>query len=316
MNLCIIQVQYFEQAIEIDPNYAPAHAGLAFSYRALSSIYMHPQEVMPKAKDAALRALELDETLSEAHTSLGFTRLFYDWDWPGAERAFKRALDLNPSSAEAHNWYRAYLTAMGRHEEAIAEARQALRLDPFSLGVQAESLWSLFLARRYDEVIEQAGKALDMEPSFAFGYGDRGLAYAARGEFPQAIADLQTATQLDDSPILALFLAYGYAVSGQRYEAGKLLDEIKELSKRRYVCPYEIAAVYVGLGEDDQAFEWFQQAVRDRSDCVPWLSVDPRFDRIRSDPRFTELLEQVGLVPRVSPRRIKRRLSPAELGVE
>ena len=287
-------IEYYEQAIEKDPDYALAYTGLAFTYRLLSSDYLHPREVMPRAKEAALKALELDEALSEAHASLGVIELLYEWDWPVAEKEFKWAIELNPSSADAHLWYGLYLTAMGRHDEAIAETRQALNLDPFSLYVQSWSLWTGYLTRRYDLTIEQARKTVTIDPNFGWGHAYLGLALAAKGEYDEAVRELRTAVGLADSPLIPLFLAYVYAISGQRAEAEKIVEDVKNITDR-YVCPYEVAAVYVGLGEDDLAFEWFQQAMRDRSDCIPFLAVDPRFDHIRSDPRFVALVEQAGL---------------------
>jgi len=285
----------FQQAIAKDPRFALAQAGKAVCYTRLSSFYMPPREAMPHAKEAALKALELDEGLSEAHTALALVKLFYDWDRTGAEEELKRAIALNPSSAEALAWYGYYLASLGRHEEALAKTRRAQALDPLSAVRHADLQWVLLLARRYDEVLEEGRKALELEPHFALARSNTGLAYALKGEFPRALAELERSARMDDSPVMALALAYGYAVSGKTREAARLLAEMKTLSHRRYVCSFEMATAHATLGETDRAFEWLRRALGERSDCMVWLKAEPMLDSLRSDPRFSALLREVGL---------------------
>jgi len=290
-------VEYFQQAIEKDPGYALAYAGLAGSYAALSSYYLAPRDAMPKAKDAATKAVELDDALAEAHTALGAIRLTYDWDGSAAETELKRAIALNPNSPTAHDWYAQFLIAMGRHNEAIEEIRRAQELDPLSLSISADQELVLFMARRYDEAIEQCRKAIDYAPNFYLPRAYLGITYAQKRRFPEAIAELQAARKLDDSPVVLAFLAEATALSGDRNQAKKLRDELTEVAKRRYVCSYEIATVHASLGEKEAAFQWFEKAYEDRSDCIIWLKADPRLDSLRSDPRFTKMLRRVGLPP-------------------
>ena len=250
---------------------------------------------MPEAKAAATKALELDEKLAEAHASLGIVRAWYDGDFVAAEREFKRAIELNPNYAFAHTRYGGYLAAMGRHQEAVAEMKRAQELDPVALNINAQLGWVLFVGRQYDQAIEQCRKTLELEPKFSRAHTFMGLAYLGRGEFSQAVAESQKGAQLDDSPLLLAMLGGVYAVSGNRDEAREVLDGLKERSKHRYVCSYEIATVYVGLSERDEAFKWLETAYDERSDCMIWLKVDPRLDPIRPDSRFPALLRRVGL---------------------
>ncbi len=290
-------IDYFEQALKIDPKYALAFTGLALSHAGLTSFYLPPWETMPKAREAAKKALELDEALSEAHTSLGLVLFFYDWDWPGAEREIRRAIELNPNSADAHAMYSSYLGAMARHEEALAEERRAQELDPLSLMAAGGVSWQSFIARRYDLAIEECRKAIAVEPRFGFAHTLMGLALAQKGRFAEAIAAAQKGNQLDDSPLVLAMLGGIYGLAGKRDEAEKVLRQLEAQSKRRYVCPYEVATIYVSLGDKDTAFKWLQKAYRDRSDCIPWLKVDPRLDPLRSDARFTDLVRRVGFPP-------------------
>ncbi len=297
-------IRYFEQAIARDPAFAPAYAGLAFAYASMSSYYLAPREVMPKAKEAALKAVQLDETLSDAHAWLGFVLTFYDWDWPAAERELKRALELNPSSADAHLVYGNYLMVMGRAAEAIEEMKRAQQLDPLSLPVRAGpagAAWVLVNARRYDEAIDQARRALEIDPKFAWAHSLLGIAYGQKGEFSRAIAAYEEGVRQDNSPMLKALLAYGYAQAGRRREAGPLLREIEDTYRTRYLCAYEIATVHLALGDKDRALEWLNKALGDRADCIPWMNVDPRLESLRSDPRFQEMLERVALAPRRRP---------------
>jgi eukaryotic-like serine/threonine-protein kinase len=286
---------YFEQAINRDPNHAPAHAGLAFVYRNLSSYYLPPREAMPKAKAAAEKALQLDETLTDAHISFAAILMFYEWDWPAAEKQLKRALELNPSSAEAHLLYGNYFEALGRSQEALAEVRLAQALDPLSLPVQAAVLFSFMGARQYDQVIEHARRITEREPGFAVGYMVAALAHGEKGEFDPAIEMMEKATKIEDNTTFTAMTAHVHAAKGDRREAEKLLADLKSISSRRYVCAYELAHAYVKLGDKKQAFEWLEKGERERADCMAWLLSEPWMDPLRSDPRYREIIQRVGL---------------------
>lgn len=288
-------IEYFQRAIAKDPTYALAYSGLADSYVTLSTFYWPPREAMPKSKAAALKALELDESLSEAHTSLGNVYFFYDWDWMATEREAKRAIELNPNNANAHDLYGTYLTAMGRTEEALAELQRAYELDPFSLGILADRSFWPFMARKYDLAIANGRKAIETEPNLAFAHSSLALAYAQTGRYPEAIAEADTAHRLDDSPLIASFRAGVYALAGRKTDANKALGDIEEQMKRRYSCGYEVAVVYVSLGQKDKAFEWFQKAHDARSDCMVLVKIDPRLDGLHGDPRYQALIRSLGL---------------------
>jgi len=288
-------LDYFDQAIAREPSYAPAHAGLAFAYAGLASIYRPPREVMPKAKAAALRALELEETLAEAHTTLAGVLLFYDWDWPGAEKHLKRALELSPSSAAAHLRYGSYYTALGRSQEALAEIRRAQALDPLSLAVQGDLLFSLVGARQFDEAIAQAQRTLAREPNFAFGYVIAALAWGEKGEFERAIEAMEKATKIETNTTFTALTAHVQAAKGNRREAEKLLAELKAVSSRRYVCAYEVAHAYVKLGDKKQAYEWLEKGKQERADCMVWLMSEPWMDPLRGDRQYREMLDHIGL---------------------
>jgi len=287
-------IEYFQQAIDKDPTYAPGFAGLADCYSALPDFYLAPSETMPKAKQAAVKALELDETLAEAHNSLAFVSFIYDWDFVAAEREFKRAIELNPSEAANHDRYAMYLAAMGRFPEAMSEAKRAQELDPLSVLTNVGPAYQLQWARQYDESIRLLHKVIDMEPNFWPAHMHLGLAYEGSGKFPEATAELEKARQLSDSPLVLAMLGGVYAVSGRRVEAMKVLEELKEQEKQRFVCPYETATVYVGLGETEEAFKWLEKGYQERSMCMVWTKTDPRLDPIRSDARLADLMRRLG----------------------
>ncbi len=289
-------LEYFQQAIEKDPNFALAHAGMAGSYNALGGFNVRPpREVYPKARLAVLTALNLDPLLAQAHTELAMVNLTYDWDWSGAEREFKRALEINPSDSDAHYYYSLYLTLMGQFDNAIAEIRKAQELDPVSLVKLTGLAQMLLLARRYDEAIEQCRKALEMDPNLGFAHWLLGLAYMYKGSYDPAILALQKSIPLSgDSPDEAAALAHAYALSGNRTEARKILEDLKKQAKRRYTSPGTMADLYGLLGDKDQAFALLEKAYEERDNMVALLKVDPYFDPLRSDPRFTNLLRRVG----------------------
>ncbi len=286
-------IEFFQQAIKKNDRFAPAYAGLALAYSSLASTYAPPHEVMPKAKAAAVRALDLDETLSEAHTALANVHLFYDYDWTGAEKELKRAIELNPSSAAAHDLYGNYFTALKQFEQGLAEGRRAHDLDPLSLLIVGDVLNTLIDARRFDEAIAECRKALEREPNFATAHMVMGLALAEKRQFPEALAAMRKAYQIDPNPTLSLMLAQVQAASGNRVEAEKLVLQVEEMAKRRYVCDFEIAQVYTVLGEKDQAFRWLNLGKKQQCDCLVWLQAEPWMDPLRIDPRYSELVKRV-----------------------
>jgi serine/threonine protein kinase/tetratricopeptide (TPR) repeat protein len=288
-------IEYFQRTTEQDPNYASGFAGLASAYANLSTNYRAPREVMPQAKAAALRALELDQNLAEAHTWLGFVSINFDWDAVTAERELKRATELNPSYADAHNIYAWCLSGMGRHEQAIVEAKRAMELDPFSRLTYGDPSWVLLMARRYDRALLESQTVVERLPDFGYARAVLGLSYAENGRYAEAVREAQSATLLDDSPLMLALLAQAHALSGNKSQAMRVLEDLKELTKKRYVCSYEVAIAYVLLSEKDQAFSWFNKAVEDRSDCMVALAVDPRLDSLRSDTRLQDLVRRVGL---------------------
>ena len=292
-------IEHFQQAIDLDPNYALAHAGMAdaYAFLAASSGGFPPRETYPMAEAAALKALEIDDTLGEAHTSLGFFRLLYDWNFTASEREFKRAIELTPGYANAHDGYGFYLKAMGQFEEAIRECRQAQQLDPLSLFTTLSLGWAYYFARQYDRAIEQGRKTLEMDPRFAFAHFHVGMASTQKEKYEEAIAALSQAFTLSDSLAFKAHLAYAYAKAGQHAEARQVSAELRELARQRYVAAYYFAIIHLGLGEMDEAFTWLERAYEERSGFLAFLKVEPMLDGLRADARFADLLRRVGLAP-------------------
>jgi serine/threonine protein kinase/tetratricopeptide (TPR) repeat protein len=291
--------EYFQQAVDKDPAYAPAWAGLADCY-AVYSLYdvLPPREAVPRAKEAATKALALDDGLAEPHAALAYVKTFYDWDWQGAEREFKRAIGLNPNYATGHHWYSIHLDSVGRLDEAIAEAKRAQDADPLSLPIGTAFGHAFYFARRYDQAIDQLRKTLEMDQNFLLAHWALGMSYEQGVRHNEAIAEFQKAASLSRGQALALGgLGHAYAISGKRAEAQKVLTELKDQSKRRYVAPIHIALVYVGLGDKAQAFEWFERAHEDHSDLLTRIKVNPQFDSLRGEPRFQDLLRRMHLTP-------------------
>jgi len=286
--------EYFQRALDLDPRYAPAYAGMADCYVLLSHLGWLPgQELFSKARTAAKRALEIDATLGEAHASLGLVKAFHDYDWPGAESEFKQAIKLNPSYAYAHHWYGHYLIAMGRFEESKAQMERARELDPLSLILNTGVGLAFYYARQYDAAVEQLRKTLALQPDFLFAQVFLGMTYEQKGLRADAITELEKATQAHDNPQAIGALGYVYATSGERDRARTLVEDLVERSKHTYVSPYEIAIIYSGLGETDEALAWLREACEVRPTWLAWLNVDPRFDSLRPDPRFAELLRRM-----------------------
>lgn len=290
-------VQYFDVAIGKDAANALAYASLAAAYTELAGFYLDPREVMPKAKRAAETALRLEETLAEAHAALGYVRLVYDWDGPAAAKSLLRALTLNPTLAQARLNYAAYLTTQARDGEAVREIRRAVDLDPLSIRTHAFGTVLLLFARRFDEAIELARKGLEFEPESAFTIAFQGVAYAEQGRFTEAVDNLERAARLDNSLTILALQAHVLAAAGHKPQAEAVLRQVEEAATRRYFCPYEIATVYATLGDGDTAYELFRKGTDERADCMAWLGVEPWLDSFRSDPRYRELLREIGLTP-------------------
>jgi serine/threonine-protein kinase len=292
-------VDYYKQAIDKDPAYALAYDGLADCYDSQAWYSLRPpKDAYPEARAAARKALELDESLGEAHATLAFVHTFYDWDWPNAEKEFKRAIDLNPSYATAHHWHSDLLAATGRLDESLNEEKRAQELDPLSLIINTWVGWRLSFLGRYDQAIDQYRKALELDPTFVPAHWQLGLAFEQKAMYGQAITELQTATTLSGrSPLYTASLAHAYATAGDRGEARNLLQELNELSKRRYVPAYQLAVVYAGLDEKDNAFKQLENAYAERSGSLIYLNLDPRLKSLHSDPRFADLVRRIGLPP-------------------
>jgi serine/threonine protein kinase/Tfp pilus assembly protein PilF len=291
-------LECFKQAINLDGNYALAYAGMSDCYANMSGAGLPSKEAMVKARTAAIKALEIDDTLAEAHTSLAHVNIIFDWDWSEAETEFKRAIELNPNYAEAHHWYSHYLVAMARMGESLAESLCALELDPLNPGMSTHLGWHHLMAREYDRAIEQFRTALELDRSFSPAHIYLGHAYERKGMYAEAIAQFQKGRALyEKNPLFLGFLGHSYAVSGNRDEARKAINKLKEQPGQEFVWPFMMALIYTGLGEKDQAFECLEKAYQDRNDDLIYLKVEPAFDPLRADPRFTNLLRRVGLTP-------------------
>ena len=292
-----VALAYFNQAIEEDPKYAQAYSGLSDTYALLGDwqyAVMTPKEAMPKAKAAAMKAIELDNSLGEAHNSLAFCLDGFDWDLKGGDKEFLRALELNPGYATAHHWYAWHLSLMGRYPEAIVEMKKAQNLDPLSLIIQADLAELLVIAHQYDESIQESRKAIEMDPNFAMAHNQLGQAYLQKKMNEPAVAQLQMAVQLSDgSPTCVANLARAQSASGNKSEALKLLAELKKRSNASYSHGSEIAAVYAGLGDANQAMSWLEKAYDERFN--PGVLLRPGFDPLRSDARFQDIVRRVGL---------------------
>ncbi|MBI3939784.1 MAG: hypothetical protein HY315_03020, partial [Acidobacteria bacterium] len=284
--------------ISDDPAYALAYVGLADSYFELGRLEIRaPGELTPKAREAARKALNLDATLAEAHASLARIKVHYDWDWAGADAAFRRALELNPNYSLAHQWYSQYLTAMGRMTEALTEGQEALELDPLNLRIMAYLGWHYLYARQYDQAIDRLRKTLEMDPARAFANSYIGLAYLQKGMRSEATSALVRAVDLfKRSPRSEAELGAAFALLGQTRRARRMLYQLHEVSRERYVSPYSMATIYAGLNERDEAFQWLERAFRDRAVRLVYLKVDPMWDKLRSDARFDSLLRRLKLI--------------------
>lgn len=291
-------IEFFRRAIDIDPDYALAYAGLSNSYAKLGDVELtaiSPREAFSKAKTAALRALELDDKLAEAHTSLAHVHM-HDYDWPSARREFKRAIELNSNYATTRHWYAYYLTMTGRVGEAMKEIAKALELDPLSLPINTDLGELLYFTGQYDKAVEQFQKTLDMDAYYYQAHLVLARVYEQKEMFEEAIAEFFRAQEISaDSTDALASLGHAYGVSGKKKEARDVLARLNELSKGKYVSPYNVALIHLGLGERDRAFEWLRRADEERASSVIFVTIDPRLDPLRSDREFTELLQRVGL---------------------
>jgi TolB-like protein/DNA-binding winged helix-turn-helix (wHTH) protein/Flp pilus assembly protein TadD len=292
-----VALAYFKQTIEEDPKYAQAYSGLADTYALLGDwqyAVMTPKEAFPQAKTAAIKALELDSTLGEAHNSLAFVLDGFDWDFDSAGKEFQRAIELSPGYATAHHWYAWHLSLLGRYDQAIAEMRKAQNLDPLSLIINADLAEVLVLAHSYDESIQQSRKTIEMDPNFALAHNQLAQAYLQKHMYDEAVAELQEAVKLSgDSPTCIANLARAYIASGKGSEAVQLLGDLKKRSNPSHSNASEIAMIYAYLGDTDQAMNWLEKGFEERFN--PGVLLRPGFDPLRLDPRFQKLLRRVGL---------------------
>jgi TolB-like protein/Tfp pilus assembly protein PilF/tRNA A-37 threonylcarbamoyl transferase component Bud32 len=293
-------VDLFDDAVQREPTYALAYTGLADAYASLGFSFdvaaLPPREALPKAKAAALRALELDDRSSEAHTSLAFITFLFDWDWATAERHFRRALEINPNYAHAHHWYSHYLLSRGRVDESLRHSQQALTLDPLSSIINLHLGWHYMYSGQHAEAVDQLRKTIELDPNYAHAHRYLALPFQVQGEFDKAIQALQSALRLlEDSIEIRGELGSAYAAAGRRADAERVLADLDRLGRTRYVSPYFAAAIHAGLGDRDAAFRWLDRAYDDRSDLLVYLHIEPRLNALRSDPRFSDLVRRVGL---------------------
>jgi DNA-binding winged helix-turn-helix (wHTH) protein/tetratricopeptide (TPR) repeat protein len=302
-------VDEFHHAIALDPSYALAYAGLADAYYRESSVHMTLAEAVAKSRAAATTALQLDDSLAEAHAALAVIEFRYDWNFAGAEREFRRAIALNPNDPTAHQWYSECLTALGRVPESVAEARRARDLDPLSAEVEWNLGFALFFGRRYDEAIVVLRKSVETTADLWLTHAFLAWAYAERGDFAQAFPEYAKARALDDNEDTLSHLVRSYTRAGRTADARRTLDEILARAKRGYVSPFYIATAYFGAGDRDNGFAWLQKAYAERSEFLVFINVAPNFDDVRGDPRFIEMVRRGGLAPS-APRRVPDSPSP------
>ena len=292
-------IELFNAALERDARFALAHAGLADCYSLLGWIAfgaLAPQEAFPKAKAAALRAIELDPARADAYNALAWSRLVYDWDWPGAQRDFLKAIEIDPEFALAVSWYGLSLALRGRMDEAIAYSKRAQQIDPLALIVDTLAGWVYYFARRYDDSIEQCLKTLELEPGYVRAHLGLGWAYEQQGRYKEAIEQFQQGAALSGNSVRYVSaLGHAYALAGRRAEAEAQLRHLLNLSDSGHVPASFIASIYAGLGEHELAFQWLETAYHERSGWLACLAVDPQLDGLRRDPRYIDLVRRVGL---------------------
>ena len=288
-------IDLFGQTLARDSSYAPAEAALALAYGALTPDFESPKEVMPKAREHAQRAIALsNDTLAEADTALASVMLRFDWDWTGAERELRHALELNPNSADAHDWYGGYFMSLSMHDQAIAEAGLAHKLDPVSYPIYSDYLNTLVVSRQYGRAIAECRRAVALYPDFAYGYAWLGMAYMLNGQPQEAVKAAQTAYHLDQHVTTTTFLAMAQAAAGNTAQAKRLADELDKKAKSRYVCAYEVAGVRLAMGETDKAVQLLRDGEKERCDCQIWLRSEPWMDALRKDPNYNRFIQNIG----------------------
>jgi len=290
-------IEYFQKAVDKDPTYALAYTGLADSYVLLGwNSYLPPKKVFPKGKAAAMTALKFDPELAEAHTSLAALLWLHDWQWEKAQTEFKRSLEISPTYPTANHWYAEYVMTMGRHDEAIAKIKTGQELDPLSLIINVAVGWACYHAREYDEAVEQLLRTVDLDPNYPVTYWILGLLHRKMGRYDLAIAEGEMSVKLSGgSPLMRAALAHTYGVAGRTTEASQMLDDLTKLAKQKYVAPYFLAGIHIGLGENDRAIEYLEKAHEEHSNWLIYLHMDPSMDSLREDTRFQDLLGRVGL---------------------
>jgi adenylate cyclase len=293
-------IEYFEHAIELDPGYALAYSGIADCYNSsgfsLDVGSLPTNEIASRAKSAALKALEIDDTLAEAHTSLAYARQLFDWDWETAEEGFRKAIDLNPNYANAHHWYSHLLVAMKRFAESLVHSRLALEIDPLSVVMNTHLGWHYLYAREYDSAVRQLQNALCIDPEFLHAHWYLALSYEQKEMFSEAEWEFRAAlTPTDDTLAIEADAAHFYGVSGQGAKAKSIVLKLERLAEKQYVSSFGLALAHLGLGDTDRTFRYLDRSLRERSDMLVYLEVDPRLEPLRDDPRYVDLARRVGL---------------------
>ncbi|HEY6930826.1 MAG TPA: protein kinase [Thermoanaerobaculia bacterium] len=290
-------ITLFEQALARDPKNARCWAGVADAWTGLSDFYLPPREAMPKAREAAEKALALDDSLAEAHTSLAVVYTAYDWKWAEAEKEFRRAIALNPGYAPAHDWYGTLLTSLGRSNESLKESRLATELDPLSPAVYTDLGWNTLLARKPAEAVSPLRKAIELAPDFGLPHAMLAVAFAQTQHPSEALAEAHKAYEVDQSPLVIATAGGALAIAGDSAGARQVLVQLDEISKTHYVCPYEVGIVHIWLGEKDEGLRLLEKGYEVRSACMPFTKVDPRLDPIHSDPRYADLMKRLAFPP-------------------
>ena len=290
-------IVYFDSAIALDPMYSKAYSGMADCYASLGyGSFLAPSDAALKAQAAALKALQLDSTLAEPHASLGYIKFYYSWDWHGAEQEFLKAISLNPNYEIAYDWYGVFLTAMGRLEDARKVIEKAQQIAPLSAFINTDMGFNLYYGKNYDKAIQSLKSTIDLNFDFLLAHLWLARTYQAMKMYKEALEEYQTAQTIAPNWVPTVAgIGNIYGLTGQKIEAKKILDSLKEMSAQKYVTPYGVALVYAGLGETDKVFEYLEKAYQDRSNWLVWLKLDPRWDSVRSDKRFIDLVKKVGL---------------------
>ena len=291
-------IGYFEQALGKQPDYAPAHAAMALAYEGLTPSFRAPKEVLPKAREHAVRAIELDGSLSDAHAALADVMFIFDWDWENAGKEMQRAIDLNPNSSSAHELYGNYLAALNRKGAAIEELTLAHQLNPAGMATYSSLLGALCTLREFDRAIAESRRAIDLHPDFAFAYAWLGMSLLMQGHTAEALPALERARSLDDNVTTTHFLAMAQAAAGNQAAAEALVSGLEAAASTRYTCAYEVAAVHLQLGHTEKAMDWLRRGVAEQCDCLVWLTTEAWIDPLRVDPRYAELVKRVGFPER------------------